>query len=228
VCFDVLSVAGLLTVSGAAEIRRPVMRYHGGKARLAPWIISLLPEHRVYVEPFCGAASVLMMKPRSYAEVINDLDDQVVRTLRVMADPQLSEQLRARLELTPYARREFKDAYLPPVSEIDCAAKLLVRSFMGFGSAGTRNSSTGFRLSVRYRGTHQAKDWSRYPALIPAFQRRLRDVVIDNRDGIAVMAALDGSTTLHYVDPPYVHMTWTMLVIAAWLSTCEALQAWLP
>jgi DNA adenine methylase len=57
---------------------RPIVRYHGGKWKLAPWIIEHLPLHSIYVEPFAGAGSVLMRKPRSKVEVLNDRYDRIV------------------------------------------------------------------------------------------------------------------------------------------------------
>jgi DNA adenine methylase len=63
-------------------MRGPIS-YIGGKNRLAKLIISKLPEHTAYVEPFAGGAQVLFHKPRSTTEVLNDLDGELVNFYRV-------------------------------------------------------------------------------------------------------------------------------------------------
>src|ERR1019366_1902440 len=59
------------------------LSYIGGKNRLAKEIISMLPDHVAYVEPFAGGAQVLFHKPPSEVEVLNDLDFEVVNFFRV-------------------------------------------------------------------------------------------------------------------------------------------------
>lgn len=184
---------------------RPVLRWHGGKWLLAPWIISHFPQHRVYVEPFGGAASVLMRKPVSYAEVYNDLDQSVVNLFRVLRSSE-ADRLVADLRLTPFARDEFRQAYEPTGCAVEAARRLIIRSFMGFGSNG-HNKLTGFRANSNRSGTTPSHDWQNYPDSLRMVIERLRGVTVENKDARLVMAQHDGPDTLHYVDPPYVFET---------------------
>lgn len=184
---------------------RPVLRWHGGKWKLAPWIIGHFPTHRTYVEPFGGAGSVLLRKPRAYAEVYNDLDGTVVNLFRVLRSDRALELVEA-LRLTPFARAEFAEAYEPSEDAFEQARRLVVRSFMGFGSNG-HNRPTGFRANSNRSGTTPAHDWSNYPDCLAIVIERLAGVVVESKDATAVMAQHDSAHTLHYVDPPYVFET---------------------
>lgn len=185
--------------------RRPLVRYHGGKWKLATWIISHFPPHRVYTEAFGGGGSVMLQKQRAYAEIYNDLDGEIVNLFRVARDQ--GEQLALALELTPFSRDEFTSAYEPHGVPLEQARRTLIRSFMGFGSAGASGQSTGFRANSNRSGTTPAHDWMNYPAHLRNVIQRLRGVVLENRDAAQVMRSHDGEHTLHYVDPPYVHET---------------------
>lgn len=187
---------------------RPVMRYHGGKWRLATWIISHFPAHRVYVEPFGGAASVLIRKPRSYAEVYNDLAGEIVNVFRVLRDPETAAQLERVIRLTPFARAEFALSYQPSADPIEQARRTIFRTFAGFGSAAFNSRhATGFRYAATRSSTTPAGDWAGYPDQIQRFATRLAGVVIENREAVQVIVAHDSPDTLIYADPPYVHAT---------------------
>lgn len=191
-----------------AEPRRPVLRWHGGKWLLASWIIQHFPPHRVYVEPFGGAASVLLRKKRAYAEVYNDLDREVVTLFRVLREPEKATRLVDLLRLTPFARAEFVAAYDEPADDIERARQLIVRSFMGFGSdAPNKNKPTGFRANSNKSGTIPAHDWVNYPKALLLIAERLMGVIVENRNALDLMLQHDSDQTLHYVDPPYLPET---------------------
>lgn len=188
-------------------VEAPALRYHGAKFRLAPWLMQFFPEHRAYVEPFGGAAGVLLQKPRAYAEVYNDLDGDIANFFRVLRDPGQSACLLELLQLTPYARAEFELAYEESDNPIERARRTAVRASMGFGSAGATKGVTGFRIdTARPYGTAQHL-WTRYPGQLGAVIERLQGVLIESRPAIEVMRQHDAVDTLHFVDPPYVLAT---------------------
>lgn len=189
---------------------RPVLRWFGGKWKLGPWIISHFPKHRVYVEPFGGAGSVLLRKDRTYAEVWNDLDDWAVNLFRVLRDDLLASRLVDALRLTPFARSEFelaREIDKASSDPVEMARILVVRSYMGFGANAHNGRSTGFRSNSSRSGTTPALDWVNYPAALDLIIGRLRGVIIENRPAIQVMLQHDTPETLHYVDPPYLPET---------------------
>lgn len=187
----------------AVAPRRPALRYHGGKWRLASWIISHLPPHSAYVEPFGGGASVLLRKARAFSETYNDLDGEVVNLFAVLRDWRLAARLQAQCELTPFARAEFDLAYQESDDAVERARRLLVRSFMGHGSCGARAHRTGFRATQFRSHTLPQHDWAGWPNTVPALCERLRGVVIENRPAADVIDRYDDAATLFYLDPPY-------------------------
>lgn len=124
----------------------------------------------MYVEPYGGAASVLLRKQRSYAEVYNDLDGEVVNLFRVARDRGM--ELLELLALTPFAREKYQSAWMPSDDPLEQARRTVIRAFMGFGSAAVtmkrRNCTkggqpgTGFRANSNRSGTTPAHDWRNF------------------------------------------------------------------
>ncbi len=188
-------------------MNHPLIRYHGGKFRLSEWIISQFPKHETYVEPFGGGASVLLSKMPSGTEIYNDLDQEVVNFFRVLRCDMKRMKLIEQLELTPYSRDEFLEAYGHADCEIESARRLVIRAQMGFGSAGATKGRTGFRATGGRDKPYEAKLWSEYPLRLIQAAQRLKSVYIENDDALRIIRQYDSEETLFFIDPPYLCST---------------------
>ena len=193
------------------DVTRSVLRYFGGKWALAPWIISHMPAHRVYVEPFGGAASVLLRKPRSPVEVYNDADEEIVGIFRILQDPIQCRELFRRLRRTPYARREFERAFQGSDDPVERARRAIIRAYMSFHHTALFNPRKTTFSNARHRkrggGGCKAHEWANYPRHLVSVCCRLRGVLIEHGEALDVIRVQDTDDALFFVDPPYVHGT---------------------
>lgn len=201
------------------NVKRPLLRYFGGKWQMRHWIIEHLPPHEFYAEPFAGAASILLAKePAPKGEIINDLNGEVVNLFRVMQSKEYGDELMRRLEWTPFAHAEFTAAQTCQTDDpIERARKTLILSFMGIELRGIVESRTGFRmgnvdlarLDQEGKNTFRncARDWENWKLAAQTIRDRLSNVMIYERDALEFIDLMDAPTCLLYVDPPYAHET---------------------
>ncbi len=178
-----------------------VLRMPGAKNRLAPWIISHIPEHKVYVEPFAGSLAVLFNKKRSYIETVNDLSGDIVNFYRILREH--PNELKAALSLTPYAREEYESMREPAegLDDVERARRFAVRCWMGF-SASNRYRN-GFKSGQRGTSPNPAKAWAEYPETLSLAAERLRGVQIEHLPAVELMNRYDTPDVFFYLDPPY-------------------------
>lgn len=122
-------------------------------------------------------------------------------------NPESSQALIAVCALTPYSREEFTHAYGHSEDPVERARRLVVRATMGFGSAGATKGKTGFRLDTRRNSATAQAIWARQPDNLAAVASRFTGVLVENRDAVTCMKDHDTPSTLHFVDPPYIHDT---------------------
>lgn len=183
---------------------KPLMRYHGAKWRLAPWIISQMPAHKSYIEPFGGSAAILLSKTPVANEVYNDLNDEIVTLFRTIRDPLLCQQLITAVSLTPYSRVDFEECltYEGISDPIEISRRLLVRANMAYGSTGASKNTTGFNAYSR-PGYDRIGFWRNTPNVITQVADRLASVFIEHRCALRLIKDHDHLDALFYLDPPY-------------------------
>lgn len=180
------------------------LRYFGGKWRIAPWIIGHFPKHNCYVEPYAGGASVLIRKDEARAEVLNDVDHQVVNFWTILRT-RTREFIQA-VDLTPFSRSECRLAHEPTTDNLESARRFYIRAWQMRG--GPRAQwLTGWRHCRGLGRYHTAShDFAKVEHLWGVAER-LKRVQIENDLAERVITRYDTKDTLFYVDPPYVAAT---------------------
>ncbi len=178
-----------------------LLKYHGGKWKIAPWIVRLMPAHKCYVEPFGGSAAVLLHKQSAMTEVYNDLNGDVVNVFRTVRDN--INELSKLIALTPYSREELVNAYEPTEDNVEAARRFLVRSQMAISTT-SLNEKTGFRAHINSKDyASQPYTWACLPETILKVRRRFERVIIENTHYLSLFDRYDLPKTLWFLDPPY-------------------------
>ena len=187
----------------------PILKYPGAKWRLANRIVSLMPPHKSYLEPFFGSGAVFFTKPRSRIETINDLDGEIVNLFRVVRD--MPEVLERAVALTPYSREEYKRAWErrkagDVTDPVELARLTLVRYWQAVGSR--QIYQAGWRRDVAGReAAYTLRSWSRLPERIAAAMERLKEAQIEQTAAVELIRCFAHPDVLIYADPPYMLST---------------------
>ncbi|MEM1953411.1 MAG: DNA adenine methylase [Candidatus Caldarchaeum sp.] len=185
------------------------IRYVGGKHFMVKYIVPIIEayEHTTYVEPFGGAAHILLAKRRSKVEVYNDINDVVVNFFRVVADKEMCEELIRLVSILPYSRKLLDESKVAMHAEKDAvkrAAAFFIVSRQCFGGdVSAWSASWGYDVAAR----HQVSSWCECPQRLMDVHNRLQSVRIECFDFRKVFEEYDDAGTLFYCDPPYVLST---------------------
>ncbi len=183
-----------------------LMKYHGGKTKLAAWIIAQMPPHKCYVEPFGGGGAVLLAKKPASSEVYNDLSGDIVNFFRIIRER--GEEFAHMVNMTPFAREEFEIGYEPTDCPMERARRFFIRCDMAVTTT-SQNEKSGFRTAINSSMDYSSQflTWFKRPGAILRTRDRLARVCIENTDAMKLLARFDRPQTLFYLDPPYYNAT---------------------
>ena len=176
---------------------RAAFAWPGGKTALVPTLLKLLPEHRLYVEVFCGSARLLFAKEPSRREVLNDLNGEITNFFRVVKHRPAELAERLEIECVHAGRfRELRSGE-PPVCEVDRAMRFAYLTWYSFSAKGEHFARPSL-VSTGKRPLNVVRE------VLVRVAERLARVVVEERDFAEILRRYDDPGTFFYLDPPYV------------------------
>ncbi|BCJ64127.1 DNA adenine methylase [Polymorphospora rubra] len=187
---------------------KPPFAYFGGKTNLAERIVTLLPAHKHYVEPYCGSLAVLLAKQPAKMETVNDLDHELITWWRILRDR--PDDLARVCALTPHSRTEYVAARHRRLDdELEVARRVWVMLSQGRGLT-LRPGKTGWKHYVFPFGSSLGMPGylEAYVDRIAAAADRLSMVSLECLPALDLIRKYGKEPdVLLYVDPPYLGTT---------------------
>lgn len=176
----------------------PLIPWIGGKRRLAKRLLPVFPDHSCYVEPFCGAAALFFMKDPVDAEVLNDINGDLVSLYRVVKHHPEEFLRQFQWELSSRQMYDWaKVDSVGPLTDIQRAARFYYLQKLGFGGK-VEGRTFGTATTSRPRLNLQ-----RIEDDLSAAHHRLSRVFIEHLEWSECIRRYDRPHTLFYCDPPY-------------------------
>ncbi|MCK5236121.1 MAG: DNA adenine methylase [Deltaproteobacteria bacterium] len=175
-----------------------IVPWLGGKGRLAKHILPLFPKHTCYVEPFTGAGALFFMKEPSKAEVLNDVNLDLVNLYRVLQNH--LEEFFAQFKWALVSRKMFEwlnDTPPETLTDIQRAARFYYMQRLSFG-AKLEGRSFGYSTTGKPH-----LNLLRLEEDLSQAHLRLSRVNIEHLDWQSCIKKYDRVHTLFYCDPPY-------------------------
>ncbi len=175
--------------------------YYGGKQKLAATILKLIPEHKLYCEPFIGGAAIFFAKEPSPVEVINDVNSEMINFYKTVQNDFTS--LEKHIRITLHSRKSFREAsviYNNPdmFTEIQRAWAVWCLASQGF--AGMLDGSWGYDVA---KNTTTKKITNKRTTFTEDYAIRLQNVQIECTDALRIIRSRDQAKAFFYCDPPY-------------------------
>ena len=167
---------------------QPLLKWPGGKARMAKRLSRMLPPHRVFVEPFAGGAAVFFHKPLAPVTAIGD-HDKWLADFYVQVRKGGLRQCRGGVRKS---RGLFERSKRGSSACMKVARTCL--SFHGDRSSYVGEGATARAGHVMHRGKlRRFKD----------YERKLKRTHIMQGDFAALMRKFDAPDAVHFLDPPW-------------------------
>ncbi|NBV95853.1 MAG: DNA adenine methylase, partial [Actinobacteria bacterium] len=193
---------------GSTHLRPPFCR-NGNKYPVKDILIKQFPEHKKYVEPFTGSSAIFFNKPKAEQNVLNDLDERMIQSLRWLKsappkdDPEwdkiefkgsFGSGKDQRLSGTRIANARAFFAKVPR-SIIEKMAHFKLAGCAGFNGVFANKPSQIYKVSE--------KPLQRIETYLDLYKEYLKGVSLETKDYANIIKQHDAPDTFFFIDPPY-------------------------